>query len=179
MRDFARFLNAPRYYLSLGIIAPLYLFSLIGLVPKSTVKSQFIAFHFKHKSKTELQQQGQLFFTQFQSKLFPDAIHYIKTLRAETIETEWIVVSGSCAEWLQPFVESLELTLHCTQLSYSPEAMCLGKLNGANITGKEKVGLIRSAFDLTSYQEIISFGNAKSDRQLTSISTHYYHRHFE
>lgn len=179
MLDFARFLNAPRYYLSLGALVPLYLLTLIGMSPRSALKSQFISLNFRNKSKKELYHQGNLFFLQFRDRIYPGVSAYLKSLRERPLESELVVVSGSCAEWLTPFMDYLELSLLSAQLAYSPESMCLGKLHGDNISGPAKVRLILNTFDLSSFQEVISFGNARSDHHLKKISTQYHHRYFE
>jgi HAD superfamily phosphoserine phosphatase-like hydrolase len=174
MRDFAKFSNKGAYIFSLLIISFPFIISKIGLIDRDIIKKIFIKINFKGISKNELEKRGKKFFQLHQKFLFPKALKYIKEQQDETV----IIVSGSCNEWLAPYGEALNLELFSTELNYDSSGMNLGSISGKNNVGAAKIQKIKEHFNLTAFDEIISFGDSKSDLVLKEISTSYYHKFF-
>lgn len=177
MLDFARFLDRKRYLKSLVRIAIPLAFSRVGIVSRTKVKHQFLRFNLQGYSKSELLQQGREFFLKNESKIFPEAREFLKQHSEET--TECLILSGSSAEWLQPFAEMWNAELLCTQLHYDATGSCSGLLPNQNIVGEAKVEALEkfiAARGIDSH--IIAFGNTKSDQALRAICTEYHHKKF-
>lgn len=176
MRDFARFLDRRRYFLTLLLIAFPYMLSLLGMISTDKVKRTFLRRCFGGKSREELILAGKQFFEIYHSHLFPSAKSYFQARGEEGIRC--VVVSASCREWLLPFCEALNVELLCTELEYDLNGRTTGNWKGANIKGKEKVALIQQQINLAEYEEILAFGNSRSDKKMTTIAHTYYHCYF-
>lgn len=175
MLDFARFLNLKRYRFSFLVIAIPYALSLLNLISRNKVKQLFIKTNFKDYSETILKQKGLDFFKENKHKISPDFLKYI-SVNNENDTT--VILSGSCPEWLSPFSEFLKLSLYSTELLYNSDNVCTGNLKGKNITGLEKVELIKQKFNLEEFEQIIAFGDSKSDKLLEEICTTFHYRYF-
>jgi len=175
MLDFARFLNLKRYRFSFLVIAIPYALSLLNLISRNKVKQLFIKTNFKDYSETILNQKGVEFFKENKHKISPAFLDYI-AVNSENHTA--IILSGSCQEWLLPFSEFLKLPLYSTQLSYNADQLCLGNWKGKNIIGREKVELVKKKFNLKEFDEIIAFGDSKSDKFLEEICTTFHFRYF-
>lgn len=174
MRDFAKFSNKKTYYFSLFIISLPFVLSSIGLFRRATIKKMFLNINFKGISKSELEELGRNFFKLHEKRLFPTALEFIEEHQKETI----IIVSGSCREWLEPFSQELNIPLYPTVLNYDSSEIYLGSISGKNNVGNAKIETVKKHFNLSDFEEIISFGDSKSDKLLKEISTSYYHNFF-
>lgn len=175
MLDFARFLNQTRYRLSFLVIAIPYVLSFFDMMSRNKVKQLFIQKNFKGYSESFLKQKGLDFFQENKHKISPD---FLKSISVNNENDTTVILSGSCPEWLSPFSEFLKFSLYSTELLYNSDNICTGNLKGENITGLEKVELIKKKFNLEEFEEIIAFGDSKSDKLLEEICTTFHYRYF-
>lgn len=175
MLDFARFLNKNRSRLSFLFIAIPYVLSFFNIVSRNKVKQLFIKKNFKGYSESFLKQKGLDFFEEYKHKISPDFLKYISVNNENDTS---VILSGSCPEWLTPFSEFLKFSLYSTELLYNSNNICTGSLKGKNITGLEKVELIKQKINLEEFEEIIAFGDSKSDKLLEEVCTTFHYRYF-
>lgn len=175
MRDFALFLNPFRYYCSLFLISIPFLLSSIKIIHRNHVKRIFLFINFRNYTSEALTQKGQEFFEQFQSNLLPSFKQYFE----ENKDTgTFLILSGSCKEWLSPFAEELNIPLLATELQYK-DNKTTGIWEGENVIGKEKRNMIERQYALSNYDEIIAYGDSNSDRELEPICTSFHFRYFQ
>lgn len=175
MLDFAKFSNRKRYYLSLLVLLPHFFNYKIGLLSSTVMKEKFLTYHFKGKSLTDLNLLGLSFFKENQHKIFNKAKVYLNEI--DRINSDCIIVSGSCEEWLLPFSTSLGAKLICTNL-YFENSIFTGKLNNENCVGIVKVKRIQETMKLDSYNQVFVYGNSSDDFVMKSIATEYFHLYF-
>ncbi len=175
MRDFARFINAGRYFFSLLVIAVPAIFATLGLIHRDRIKKTFLRINFRNKKRQWLNDQGKAFFEVHKNLLFSEAIEWINENRGSA---RIIILSGSCAEWLSPFCDHLDVELYCTQLKYDEKMQCTGEWKERNVTGKNKVMEVRERIPLQDYETIIAFGDQRSDECLKEIATEFHLDYF-
>lgn len=176
MLHFAKFCSRSRYYFALAYLLLIYPLHFLRMVNRNQLKNSFLRINFKGIRSEDLKQKGLDFFELKKNNLFPKAKDFIEQNR----QHELVIVSASCREWLLPFSQYLETTLICSQLDFSGNNnVCTGKLHGKNVSGVVKNECITNYYNLTDFDEILSFGNSKSDRSLAKISTMYFHKAFQ
>lgn len=175
MRDFAKFLSPSRYYFSLFLISVPYLLSIAKIIHRNQIKRIFLYTNFRNFSAEELAEKGESFFQKYRSKLFPSFLTYFDENRANT---SFVILSGSCKEWVLPFAKELDVPLITTELHYS-KGKTTGTWLGENLVGEEKRNAISKHYALSEYDEIIAFGDTKSDRALEAICTDFHFRYFK
>jgi HAD superfamily phosphoserine phosphatase-like hydrolase len=175
MRDFAKFLNPLRYYYSLFLISIPYLLSCCRLIHRNNIKKIFLFINFRNYSPQLLTEQGELFFQEFRAKLLPSFLTYFKKNKDQGA---FVILSGSCKEWLLPFADELNIPLIATKLRYRNNKST-GSWRGENLVGKEKKKAIERFYSLSDYDEIIAFGDTNSDRELEPICTTFHFRYFQ
>lgn len=174
---FTRFRNPVKYVFSLFVIVFPFTLSRLRLWSPDRVKNLFLRMHFRNETRNRLLTDGNLFFESHQHLLLPSAVAYIRKQRSAHVRC--IVVSASCREWLEPFCKALDCELICSELAFTVDDHCTGRLSGRNIKGHEKVLAVRGQVDLSLYTTVTVFGNTTSDQSLKEIATHYHHRFFE
>ncbi len=176
MLDFAQFLDRKRFQKSLRSILIPYALKTVGLHSRDRLKERFIRGNFKGKSRSEMKEQGELFYQQHTARCFPSAIDFMVSEKDQG--TDLLVLSGSSEEWLHPFCRQFGAELICTELEYTDDNVCTGKLKSANVVGKEKVHRLKKFLDQsTAYDLIIAYGDTKSDAHLKTVA-HEFHRNF-
>lgn len=167
MLDFARFLNPRQYQRSVLALVWMLPFAWMHRTWRDRMKVGFLRRNFGGIERSTLEEKGREFYTIHKEKCFPKAVDWISTIERGTHEI--VIVSGSSHAWLEPFAQAWNIRLLCTTLEFQNER-CTGKWLGKNLRGVEKVEAVREHFDLSQYQEVIAFGNARSDRALKEIA---------
>jgi HAD superfamily phosphoserine phosphatase-like hydrolase len=175
MRDFARYLNPAIYLFSIVVIVFPALINALGIGSRDGLKRIFLRINFGRQTKEVMQEKGRAFFELNKKKCFKKAVDWIAENKAEM---HIIIVSGSCHEWLQPFADDFGLELLCTELAYDDHGNCSGEWVDGNITGKDKVRVVKNAVEIQSYDEIIAFGDQKSDALLSEIASEFHMNYF-
>jgi phosphatidylglycerophosphatase C len=98
----------------------------------------------------------------------PGAIAEIEKLKASGFEI--VVVSASAESWIKKWSDTVGATLIASQLEVKDNKIT-GNIAGRNCNGEEKATRIRSAFDLSQYDEIHSYGDSKGDKAMLALAT--------
>jgi HAD superfamily hydrolase (TIGR01490 family) len=98
----------------------------------------------------------------------PKAIREIKKLKS--LEVEVVIVSASPENWIQQWVNQMQLKLIATRLEVKRDRIT-GKINGRNCHGREKVNRIRELYTLSDYDTIYAYGDSGADRYMMDLAT--------
>ena len=175
MRDYARYLNPTIYLFSIAVIVFPAIFSAIGVGSRDRIKRIFLRINFGRQTKGTMEEKGRAFFELNKKRCFKKAVDWITENKAEM---RIVIVSGSCHEWLQPFADDFGVELICTELAYDANGNCKGEWVDGNITGQDKVRVVKNAVDVQSFDEIIAFGDQKSDALLSEIASEFHMNYF-
>ena len=177
MRDYARFLNPVKYYISLIKLLGPYIQFLSGNGSRDQVKALFLQSNFAGYSEEELHEKGRQFFEKNRAKCYVSALNWIQT--EQTNGTRLVILSGSCRPWLLPFAEHFNADLICTELEYDEHSKSTGKWKAKNLTGKAKKEALKNylkTIDQPIYS--IAFGNQKSDALSGELADEYRENYF-
>ncbi|XOV69295.1 MAG: HAD family hydrolase [Fluviicola sp.] len=176
MRDFARFLNPFRYYLSLFKLLFPYLQMLSGNASRDDLKALFLKHNFAGYSEEELNEKGDQFYDKYVKRCYPSALEWIAKEQREN--TRFLILSGSCTPWLRPFSRAFGADLICTELSFDNNA-CTGEWKDKNMTGHTKHEALKNY--LQQHPEVrysIAFGDSKSDAISGALADEYHQNYF-
>ncbi|QHI35236.1 hypothetical protein IMCC3317_05820 [Kordia antarctica] len=143
---------------------------------KGKVKETLISILLRGKTETEIIALGEEYTKQYLYRTIrPKALPYLYELRKEG--AEMYLVSASVDFWLQPFADELQMKLIATKLKYH-HGKFAGQFLGENCKGPEKVRRILQETDLSTYDEIIAFGNSDGDKEMLAIATETHYKPF-
>ena len=141
------------------------------------VKEFLLSIFLKGKTRQEVQQLGNNYNQKYIGKIIrKEALDYIKKIQKEE-GSDIYIVSASLNIWLAKFSKDIGVKLICTNLSYENN-LFLGKFEGNNCKGVEKVNRLKKKLDLKQFSEIISFGDSSGDTEMFAISTKYFYKPF-
>lgn len=176
MRDFAKFLNPGRYYLSMLKLLVPYFQLVFGNTTRDALKAEFLAHNFTGYRESELNEKGLLFFDKYRNRCYRSAVNWIERERREG--TQILILSGSCTPWLQAFANYFGADLVCTRLDFS-EGTCNGKWIGKNITGQAKKEALAAYLQKqTDITYSMAFGNQDSDAISGALVDEYRQNYF-
>jgi phosphatidylglycerophosphatase C len=98
----------------------------------------------------------------------PEAIAEIEKLKASGFEI--VVVSASAESWIKKWSDTVGATLIASKLEVKDNKIT-GNIAGRNCNGSEKASRIKSAYDLSQYNEIYSYGDSKGDKAMLALAT--------
>jgi HAD superfamily hydrolase (TIGR01490 family) len=87
------------------------------------------------------------------------------------------VVSASIEDWLSGWCKAQDIDLIATRLE-KKKGRLTGRFASRNCNRAEKVVRVREYFDLEEFDEIVAYGDSRGDRELLSIATQPFYRHF-
>ena len=177
MRDFARFLHPVKYYISLIKLLGPYIQFLSGNGSRDQIKALFLQSNFAGYSEEKLNEKGRQFFEKNKTKCYVSAVNWIQN--EQTNGTRFVLLSGSCRPWLQPFAKHFNADLICTELEYDEYSKCTGKWKEQNVTGKaKKIALKHYLKNIEQPYYSIAFGNQKSDAISGELADEYHENYF-
>ena len=88
------------------------------------------------------------------------------------------VVTASAENWVIPYFNKMGIKVLGTRLQIINNKIT-GKIVGENCRGLEKVARIKSAYDLSNFAIIAAYGDTSGDKEMLSIATKKYYRHFK
>ena len=92
----------------------------------------------------------------------------MERLRASGFEI--VVVSASAESWIKKWSDSVSASLLASQLEVKGNRIT-GNIAGRNCNGEEKAIRIKSAYDLSQYDEIYGYGDSKGDKAMLGLAT--------
>jgi phosphatidylglycerophosphatase C len=88
-----------------------------------------------------------------------------------------IIISASLENWIKPWASNYNIEVIATK-PLIEENRLTGLIDGENINGEEKVKKIIDKFDLSSFQEIIGYGDSKGDLPMLALANKKFYRTF-
>ena len=86
-------------------------------------------------------------------------------------------VSASAENWIKKWSDGIGVQLIATQLETVDELLT-GKLTGLNCNGEEKATRIKSAYDMSQYDEIYCYGDTSGDKPMLALATKAFYKPF-
>jgi len=177
LSEFIQFcVGRPSYYLGLVILSPMLLLYKLKIIPNDIAKERFISHFFKDwsgKKFTQLAQEYSL--TEIDKIIRPKALMELQW--HQTQGHEFILVSASMQQWLQPWCNKNNIKLVSTQLEIKND-LITGKFSSKNCYGSEKVKQLHDKYDLSLYTKIYAYGDSAGDKDLLKLAHHSYYKPF-
>jgi len=174
LKEFVRFYRGNRRYLeSMITLSPILGLYALRMLPNWKAKQYFLSRHFRGENIDVFNSRCLEFSTRILPSLIrPGALAAIQSYREQHVTMA--VVSASAENWVKPFCDENDLLCLATKLEVQNKVIT-GKLLGRNCYGDEKVCRIKEQFDITSFDEIIAYGDSAGDREMLAMAhqAHY------
>ncbi|MGB0524661.1 MAG: HAD-IB family hydrolase [Flammeovirgaceae bacterium] len=172
--EFIKFTHSPlQLWGGLLLLSPILIGMKLGIFSNEFAKPLLLSLYYRGKSKEELEHLGQLFHRDYLPKIL--RAKGIAEIQAHQAAGQTLaLVSASVEIWLKPFAEQMGMTLICTKAAYR-DGKFIGKFDGKNCIGPEKVKRICEAFNLKDFDELIAYGDTAGDREMLALAdqTHF------
>ncbi|MFI5152416.1 MAG: HAD-IB family phosphatase [Chitinophagales bacterium] len=158
-----------RYYFGLLLCSPALLAYKLKWVSGHWTKRVVLGFFFKNTSYLDFQAKCDQFANSVLPEMIrPKALHEFRQLADMGAET--VIVTASSPAWIRKWSDPMRISVIGTNLAVH-EGKMTGAIDGRNCNGLEKVNRIKSAYDLSLYDEIYVYGDTSRDKPMMSIST--------
>ena len=165
-----------RFYTGFLINAPVLAALKLKLVSNQFAKEKVLRYFFKGMELSSFQKACDEFTTEkLPAIIRPGAIAEIKKLQELGVEVT--IVSASAENWIKKWSDKIGVRLIATQLE-TIDKQLTGKVKGKNCNGEEKVIRIRSAYDLSQYDEIYTYGDSSGDKAMLALATKAFYKPF-
>jgi phosphatidylglycerophosphatase C len=167
--EFVRFYKGRnRFFFGLLMLTPLLALFIARLIPNWKAKQQFLSHYFKGENISEFNSRCVQFSAEVIPALIrPKALQAISDLKRENVTIA--VVSASAENWVKPWCDANGLICLATKLEVKNN-MLTGNYEGRNCYGDEKACRIKEHFDVSSYHEIIAFGDSAGDKEMLALA---------
>lgn len=169
LKEFVRFYRGNRkYFESMVMLSPILALYAVKIIPNWKAKQFFLARHFRGEKIDDFNSRCQEFSREVLPALIrPKALDTIMAYRNANITMA--VVSASAENWVKPFCDKYGLLCLATKLEVK-NGMITGNIEGRNCYGDEKVCRIKDQFDLSTFDEIIAYGDSSGDREMLQLA---------
>lgn len=173
--EFVKFYHGKRtYWLRMVMLAPVLGLYLLNLIPNWKAKQFFLSRYFRGEPLKEFNERGRQFTRQILPRILrPGALKAIEEFKKQNYTVA--VVSASAENWVKPWCDQQGILCLATRLEVK-DGQVTGKLLGRNCYGDEKVCRIKEQFDISSFDQIIAFGDSSGDRQMLELA---HERHYK
>lgn len=166
------------YYAGLLQLSPWLIAMKAGMITNESAKEKMLSLFFKGMPLKEFD----AICVSFTQNIIPllirdDAKKALQFHKKENHEI--VVVTASAENWVKPWCDQQSLKIIGTRLATDQHQLLTGKLLSVNCNGDEKVHRIKSVYDLSAYDEIYGYGDSEGDKQMLSLATHAFYRHFK
>jgi len=163
--------GAGYFYLGFSLFIPFFILFKLKLYNAERFKIKMISFYLKGKSKEWIENKGKEFieYAYTSGIIKTEFINRINEFKIKQFDVA--VVSASPDAWIEQFCEEIGIICICTQLAYNNNIFN-GKLNGNNCNSEEKRNRVIKHFNLSSYSNIIVFGDSiEGDGAMMELGT--------
>lgn len=159
------------FYLGFSLFIPLFILFKLKMYDAEKFKIKMISFYLKGKSKDWIESKGKEFIEHLTISGIIKLEFISKINEFNKSEADVAVVSASPDAWVKQFCEQHNIICICTQLAYTNNTFN-GKLKGNNCNGVEKKLRVAKHFNLSTYSNIIVFGDsAEGDGAMMELAT--------
>lgn len=164
------------FYWGFLLHIPVFAALKLKLLSNQVAKEQLLKYFFKGVSASAFQSGCDDFIDKKLPALIrPAAEAEIKSLQSSGFEV--VIVSASAENWIKKWSDAIGAKLIATELETIGNKLT-GKVKGLNCNGEEKAARIRSAFDLSQFDEIYCYGDSNGDRQMLALGTKTFFKPF-
>jgi phosphatidylglycerophosphatase C len=164
------------FYTGFLINSPVLAALKLKLVSNQFAKEKVLQYFFKGDELTSFQKACDLFTTErLPAVIRPGAMAEIAKL--QDLGFEIAVVSASAENWIKKWSDKIGVQLIATRLE-SVNKQLTGKIKDKNCNGEEKAIKIRSAYDLSQYDEIYAYGDSSGDKAMLGLATKSFYKPF-
>lgn len=165
-----------RFYLGFMANIPVFAALKLKLVSNQAAKETMLRHFFRGVDLSDFQTACDRFAEyKLPALIRPAALAELQKLRQQGFEV--VVVSASAENWIKKWADNAGVELLATNLEVVNEKLT-GKLKGQNCNGVEKELRIRSAYDLSKFQEIYCYGDSSGDKQMLALGTKAFYKPF-
>lgn len=175
--EFIKFYKGvPTFWLGFLLLSPLIVAFKLKIIPNWKAKQWTLIFFFRNEKLIFFNTQCEKFCkTILPSLIRPQALEEIKKYQSES--TPISIVSASPENWIKPWADQLAIPLIGTRLEIVDNKLT-GKLESKNCYGIEKVNRIHQQYQLSSYHEIIAYGDSSGDKEMLAIAHRAHYKPF-
>lgn len=157
-----------RYWIGMLMLAPVMVIYALRLIPNWKAKQLFLSRYFKGEKLNDFNSRCLDFCSKVLPALIrPGAREAIERYRQAHFTIA--VVSASAENWVKPWCDQLGLICLATRLEVK-EGLITGKISGRNCYGDEKVCRIKEHFDVSSFDNIIAYGDSSGDKEMLELA---------
>jgi phosphatidylglycerophosphatase C len=165
-----------KFFVGILVNSPVLIGLKIKLISNQRAKERILKYFFKGTELSSFQHGCDTFAElKLPSLVRPGALSEIKKLQQQGFEIA--VVSASAENWIRKWTDQLGLGLLATHLETNGGKLT-GKLSGPNCNGAEKEARIRSAYDLSTFDEIYCYGDSNGDKQMLALGSKTFYKPF-
>jgi phosphatidylglycerophosphatase C len=165
-----------KFYFGFIVNIPVFAALKLKLLSNQAAKEKLLKYFFKGTELAVFQLACDAFIDdKLPSLIRPGALEEIKKLQQQGFEIT--IVSASAENWIKKWADQLGFSLLATKLEAVNERLT-GKLSGQNCNGAEKETRIRSAYDLSQFDEIYCYGDSGGDRQMLALGSKTFYKPF-
>lgn len=148
----------------------------LGLKSNSETKEKLISSYFKEYSYPLFNHQMKKYSLERVPEILnPKALEKLRWHKKKNHRV--IVVSASIFEWVNPWCKSENIECISTKLVVKNQKI-IGKFDGKNCYGPEKVQRILDLINIKNYKEIYVYGDSKGDKEMFSLATRKFFKCF-
>jgi len=168
--------GSAKFYLGFFFNIPVFAALKLKLISNQAAKKRLLSYFFKGTALSTFQLKCDAFATgALPAIIRTGALEEIKKLKDSGFTI--VVVSASAENWIRKWTGDMGLNLLATQLE-TVDGKLTGKLSGPNCNGAEKEVRIRSAYDLSKFDEIYCYGDSNGDKQMLALGTKSFYKPF-
>ena len=158
-----------RFYIGFLLNTPVLAALKMKLVSIRFAKEKVLKYFFKGMELSAFQEACDSFTVDaLPSVIRPLAIAEINKLRESGFEV--VIVSASAENWIKKWSDTIGVQLIATKLE-SIDQRLTGKIEGPNCNFQEKARRIKSAYDISQYDEVYCYGDSGGDKAMLALAT--------
>ncbi len=176
MLEIFRYRNGElKYLLGFLIHLPFLIMMQLGFISTKRTKEKLLAFHFSGLSISQFNK----YCKSFAEEVIPQIVRsnaLEKIYEYQKSGDRVIVITASLENWVKPWTDQIGIELIGTRLK-KESGLFDGKI-GENCKGTEKVNRLKAYLDISTYDEIIAFGDTRGDKEMLGLAGKSYYRYF-
>lgn len=177
MLEFIKFYKGKfKTYSGILFLSPFLAAMKVGVINTRQGKEKLLSHFFKGESLETFNAKCE----QFALNIIPSIIRKdgLLELKNRLAQKQVVcIVTASAENWVTPYFKNTGIKVIGTRLEIK-ENRLTGKIFGENCKGAEKVIRILKEYNLQNFEKISAYGDSSGDKEMLSIATEKFYRHF-